>query len=94
MAKKKVTSMDVAKLAGLPPKVVSRARELLEEMEKAHSTAGAAAPQTLQAETSGQISFGAVNRERALEMLEKTNINELTDAECRELLKDMLSVMS
>ena len=86
--------VDVAKLAGLPAKVVSRARELLEEMEKAHSTAGAAAPQTLQAETSGQISFGAVNRERALEMLEKTNINELTDAECRELLKDMLSVMS
>jgi DNA mismatch repair protein MutS len=81
--------VDVAKLAGLPSKVVSRARELLEEMEKAHSS-GISAPAK---EDTEQMSFGAVSREAALDMLEKTNIDELTDAECRELLKDMLRVM-
>jgi len=38
-----------------------------------------------------QISFGSFQREQALEMLERTNIDELTDSECRELLRDMLS---
>ena len=39
------------------------------------------------------MSFGAVSGENALAMLKKTNIDELTDAECRELLKDMLSAI-
>jgi DNA mismatch repair protein MutS len=83
--------VDVAKLAGLPPKVVSRARELLEEMERNH-----AAEKNVQdtSVSSGQISFGEMNRQAAIDMLEKTNIDELTDAECRELLKDMLSVLN
>lgn len=81
--------VDVAKLAGLPSKVISRAREILEEMEKSHKNSLLAAEQ---AETE-QISFGAINRESALEMLEKTNIDELTDAECRDLLKDMADLI-
>ena len=81
--------VDVAKLAGLPSKVVSRARELLDEMEKAHKS-GSSVPVK---EESGQMSFGAVSREDALDMLEKTNIDELSDAECRELLKDMLKAI-
>ncbi len=81
--------VDVAKLAGLPAKVVSRARELLEEMERSHAAERTnAAP----ADTE-QMSFGAVNSEKALDMLKKTNIDELSDAECRELLKDMLSTI-
>lgn len=81
--------VDVAKLAGLPAKVVSRARELLEEMEHSHN-----AEKTVEnSESAGQISFGAVSREAAIDMLEKTNIDELTDAECRELLRDMLSMI-
>ena len=79
--------VDVAKLAGLPPKVVSRARELLSEMEEAHKNFAAPEKTTEQQ----QISFGSIGREAALDMLEKTNIDELSDAECRELLKDMLS---
>ena len=78
--------IDVAKLAGLPAKVVSRARELLAEMEKEHRQGNTAAP----AEESGQISFGSLGREAALDMLERTNIDELSDQECRSLLKDML----
>ncbi len=81
--------VDVAKLAGLPAKVVSRARELLEEMEHSHN-----AEKTVEnSESADQISFGAVSREAAIDMLEKTNIDELTDAECRELLRDMLSMI-
>ena len=81
--------VDVAKLAGLPSKVVARAKELLEEMEKAHESERPAAVR----EESGQISFGSLGREAALEMLEKTNIDELTDGECRELLRDMLKAI-
>ena len=77
--------IDVAKLAGLPPKVIGRARELLAEMEKAH----ASDKKITDTEENEQISFGSVSREAALEMLEKTNIDELTDPECRELLRDM-----
>ena len=79
--------IDVAKLAGLPSKVVNRARELLAEMEsKKASSAEKSAD-------SGQISFDSVNRESALDMLERTNIDELSDAECRELLKDMIDII-
>lgn len=81
--------IDVAKLAGLPAKVVSRARELLEEMERNHATEKTASA----TDSSGQISFGELSREAALDMLEKTNIDELTDAECRELLRDMLDII-
>lgn len=81
--------VDVAKLAGLPPKVVSRARELLEEMEKSHSSVQTGAVP----DSGGQISFGSMNREAALAMLERTNIDELTDSECRSLLADMLAAL-
>ena len=81
--------VDVAKLAGLPSKVVARAKELLEEMERQHAAERPAAVR----EESGQISFGSLGREAALDMLEKTNIDELSDGECRELLKDMLAAL-
>ena len=81
--------VDVAKLAGLPAKVVTRARELLAEMEKAHAAEIPVAAN----DDMGQISFGSLGREAALEMLEKTNIDELTDSECRELLSDMLKAI-
>ena len=81
--------VDVAKLAGLPSKVVARAKELLEEMERAH----AAEKTSVVHDDGGQISFGSLGREAALDMLKRTNIEELSDAECRCLLADMLNVM-
>jgi len=81
--------VDVAKLAGLPSKVVARARELLEEMEKTHVSVKPAIT-----ERNDQMSFGGMNRDAALAMLERTNIDELTDSECRELLKDMAALLS
>lgn len=81
--------VDVAKLAGLPSKVVSRARVILAEMEKnKHTNIG-----NVSGEDGGQISFDSVKRESALSMLEKTNIGELTDSECRMLLNDMLELI-
>lgn len=82
--------IDVAKLAGLPNKVVSRAKELLDEMEKDHKSEVAAPT----GDSGGQISFGAVSRDSALDMLERTNIEELSDAECKDLLRDMIRIMN
>ncbi len=81
--------VDVAKLAGLPSKVISRAREFLEEMENSRTCSRNFTERT----DAEQISFKAVNRESAIEMLERTNIDELTDAECRDLLKDMADLI-
>lgn len=80
--------VDVAKLAGLPAKVISRARELLQGMESSHT-----AEKATVVKKDEQISFGSMNREKALAMLEKTNVSELTDSECRELLKDMAEMI-
>ena len=81
--------VDVAKLAGLPAKVVSRARELLAEMEQSHKSQS-----VVRAVDDDQISFGSMNREAALDMLERTNIDELSDSECRDLLRDMASLLN
>lgn len=80
--------VDVAKLAGLPAKVVNRARELLEEMESNYVS-----EKPVVKKSDDQISFNSINRETALAMLERTNIDELTDSECRELLKDMAEML-
>ena len=79
----------VAKLAGLPDQVVKRAKELLAEMEA--QTAVSAPKQTAQ---TGQISFAAMQQERAIATLQKTHLAELSDAECRELLADLTSMLS
>lgn len=79
----------VAKLAGLPDQVVKRAKELLAEMEA--QTATSAPKQTAQ---TGQISFAAMQQERAIATLQKTHLAELSDAECRELLADLTSMLS
>ncbi len=81
--------IDVAKLAGLPSKVVSRARELLADMERTHIAENA-----VNSANDDQISFGSMNREAALDMLERTNIDELTDSECRDLLRDMAGLLN
>ena len=75
--------IEVAKLAGLPDKVVKRARELLEEMEQENAV------QIKPAEDDGQMSFTAMNRDILADRIRKTNIDELSDEECREFLKEL-----
>ncbi|MDE6425426.1 MAG: DNA mismatch repair protein MutS [Ruminococcus sp.] len=81
--------VDVAKLAGLPTKVINRAKEILTEMEDTHNTH----VMTTNGNENSQITFESINRETAFNMLHKTNIDELTDSECRMLLNDLLEII-
>lgn len=83
--------VDVAKLAGLPAKVISRAKEILSEMENNNSNNTHI--KNTSATEDEQISFESINRETAFDMLRKTNIDELTDSECRMLLNDVLELI-
>ncbi len=74
--------IEVAKLAGLPSKVVKRARELLAEMETEDK-------RVKKDIGSGQISLDSIDHDLLAEKLRKTNIPELTDSECRELLEEL-----
>ena len=40
-------------------------------------------------EDDGQMTFGNVSRDVLADTLVKTNVDELTDSECRELLKEL-----
>ncbi|MGN1480842.1 DNA mismatch repair protein MutS [Porcipelethomonas sp.] len=75
--------IEVAKLAGLPEKVVKRARELLAEMELENK------PSKASKQDDGQMTFGSVSRDILADRLIKTNVAELTDSECRELLEEL-----
>ncbi len=76
----------VAKLAGLPDSVIKRSKVLLAELE-------AQGGQSKQMVSSGQISFAQVQQEQVLSMLKKTNPAELSDAECRALLDDLVQML-
>ncbi|MDE5916632.1 MAG: DNA mismatch repair protein MutS, partial [Oscillospiraceae bacterium] len=73
--------IEVAKLAGLPNKVVKRARELLADMENENYKTSS--------NNDGQMSFSALNRDILADRIRKTNVAELTDSECRELLEEL-----
>ncbi len=81
--------VDVAKLAGLPTKVINRAKELLNEMEADKSTHIISPHGTEE----GQIDFETINRQKIFDILEKTSIDELSDNECRMLLNDLLEII-
>ncbi|MCI5904264.1 MAG: DNA mismatch repair protein MutS [Oscillospiraceae bacterium] len=76
--------IEVAKLAGLPNKVLNRAKELLNEMELAK-----AEEKNRPAKDYGQISFSAMRDDRVLDRLRKTNPDEFTDAEAKAFLKEL-----
>ncbi len=84
--------IEVAKLAGLPAKVTARAKTLLTELE-AQSRAEKEAHRAMQKQDTMQISFAADTDEQVISQLRKTNIAELTDAECRELLNDLAAML-
>lgn len=76
--------IEVAKLAGLPKKIITRASVLLEEMEIENTKKNECM------EASGQISFEKMNENTVVSKLKKTNIDELSDEEIRYFLKDLL----
>ncbi len=78
--------IDVAKLAGLPNRVLNRAKQLLAEMETEKSLHGHEKPQD-------QISFGAIGSERIIDKLRKTNVDELTDEDAKYFLKELCDML-
>lgn len=80
--------IDVARLAGIPNKVISRAKEFLLEMED-HSNSSKA----LSDKDETQISFSALNHEVVIDRLRKINVDELTDEECREFIEDLMKLI-
>lgn len=77
--------LEVAKLAGLPDSILKRAKEILRELE-----AKASQPDVKSDSGDGQMSFALINEMNAVDMLRKTNIDELSDAELREFVGDII----
>jgi DNA mismatch repair protein MutS len=84
--------IEVGRLAGLPAAVVARAREILRELEGAHSGGGeglgrfgAHAPQRAR----DQLSLFAPAEHPAVDRLRKTNTNELTPLQALNLVAEL-----
>lgn len=77
--------IEVAKLAGLPTKVISRAKELLSEMESQQPKAAR--------EQSDQLSFTAIAEDEVVERIRKTNVAELSAEEAKEFLAELASLL-
>ncbi len=80
--------IEVAKLAGLPNKVLQRAKVLLAEMErnKAENTSASRSDD-------GQISFKTMNSDKVIDRLKKTNADEFTGEEAKSFLRELCSML-
>lgn len=78
--------IEVAKLAGVPARVIARAKELLLEMESG-SVASVGKPAT------AQISFGGMEHEHIIDKLRKTHVAELTPEDAKEFLADLVALL-
>ena len=78
--------VEVAKLAGVPDRVVRRAREILEELERGAAPAeGRPAP----AAPEEQVSLGDIGGETVLKKLRMTDVNILSPIEALNLLAEL-----
>ena len=78
--------IEVAKLAGLPNKIISRAKTLLEQLETDNKKAENAVKHI----NSEQISFDRISDSIISEKLRKTNIDEMSDSDLRAFVKDLI----
>lgn len=79
--------IEVAKLAGLPNKIISRAKELLTELEADNKRKNELAKQAEQ--DNDQISFTKLSENVVIEKLRKTSVNELSDEELRQFVNGL-----
>ena len=77
----------MAKLAGLPPKVLSRARTVLRELESGQTAAPAPAAPAAQA--GGQMSMESLAEAEVLDKLRRTQPDTLTPIEAMTLLYEL-----
>ena len=74
----------MAGLAGVPPKVIKRAREILKELESQEPRA--AKPSAREAD---QVSLTAMGEEEVLETLRNTTVESLTPIQALNLLYEL-----
>ncbi len=83
--------IEVAKLAGLPNKIIKRSKQLLEEMKEENllliSQKG-----TKKTDTS-QLSFSSLGHEEIIDRIRRTNADEMTDEELRDFHKELLKYL-
>lgn len=80
--------IEVAKLAGLPSRVITRAKQLLGEMEKEKSRPPASEPD------GGQISFIEISGESIVEKLRKINIDEFSADDAKYFLSELIILIN
>lgn len=78
--------IEVAKLAGLPAKIINRSKELLAHFEEESLKA----KQAVKKADEDQISFDKISENVITIKLQKTNIDEMTDEELRYFVKDLM----
>jgi len=79
--------IEVAKLAGVPERVIKRARAILEELESGEGRGvGDAAPY---AQAESQVSLGDIGGETVLRKLRMTDVNILSPIEALNLLAEL-----
>ena len=76
--------IEVAGLAGLPPKVIRRAREILAELESQQD-----APKKTGAREASQVSLTALGEEEVLTTLRNTPVETLTPLQALNLLHEL-----
>lgn len=81
--------IEVARLAGLPNKLISRAKQLLKEMEFSQGKKFAL-PDVPADE---QVSFGRIGSEEVISRIKKTNVDELSGDEALAFLKELAAIL-
>ena len=81
--------VEVAKLAGVPERVVRRARELLAELESGQNVLPAGKLKNSSEEDEPQITLGDVGGESVLSRLRMTDVNLLSPLEALNLLAEL-----
>lgn len=81
--------IEVARLAGLPDKIIKRARSLLEQLEEENDRAKLA----LEKNDTQQVSFEKINDAIVVDRLRKTNIDEMSDDELRGFIKELVTYL-
>ena len=84
--------IEVAKLAGVPDKVIKRARAILQELEEGSAPAAAPAAAAPAADA-GQMSLGDLGAIQAAERLRRVDVNTLTPIEAMNLVYELKQML-
>ena len=81
--------IEVAKLAGVPNKIVSRAKQVLKELESGSDVSAPKGGRKKAAEDSDQITFTPDNHVELIGRLKALDVNALTPIECMNMLFEL-----